>query len=105
MCDVCAAIKDARERTLNSNVRRWLTDVMEKHVKLQKYFFPNILSSGNTLTSHVEPNGKSMQSTGRRQKKIHRSIFRSLWMEWTRTKQIFHILSPTQRFVGHMFGS
>ena len=39
MCDICAAIKEARERTLNGDVRRWLTEVMEKHVKLQKYKF------------------------------------------------------------------
>lgn len=39
MCDVCAAIKDARERTLDSNVRNWLTEIMEKHVKLQRYIY------------------------------------------------------------------
>ena len=34
-CDVCAAIKQARERTLNSEVRKWLTEVMDKHMQLQ----------------------------------------------------------------------
>ena len=34
-CDVCAAIKQAMERTLNSEVRKWLTEVMDKHMQLQ----------------------------------------------------------------------
>lgn len=36
MCDVCAGIKEARERTLNPMIRKWLTEIMEEHVKLQK---------------------------------------------------------------------
>ncbi len=36
-CDVCAAIKEARERTLNSTVRGWLTEILDKHIQLEKY--------------------------------------------------------------------
>ncbi len=35
-CNVCAAIKEARERTLNPDVRNWLTALMEQHMKLQR---------------------------------------------------------------------
>lgn len=36
-CDICAAVKEARERTLNHDVRQWLTRIMEKHMQLQRY--------------------------------------------------------------------
>ena len=35
-CDVCAAIKEGRERTLNPVVRKWLGTIMSKHIALEK---------------------------------------------------------------------
>lgn len=35
-CDVCTAIKEGRERTLNSSVRKWLCEILEKHISLEK---------------------------------------------------------------------
>lgn len=35
-CDVCAAIREARERTLNPEVRKWIGQLMEKHMQLQR---------------------------------------------------------------------
>ena len=35
-CDVCAAIKEGRERTLDTVVRKWLSVIMEKHIELEK---------------------------------------------------------------------
>lgn len=36
-CDVCSAIREARMRTLDPAVRKWLTHVMEKHSELVMY--------------------------------------------------------------------
>ena len=36
-CDVCAAIREARECTLNPNVKKWLQKLMEKHMQLQRF--------------------------------------------------------------------
>lgn len=36
-CDVCSAIKEGRERTLNQTVRMWLGEILEKHIKLEKF--------------------------------------------------------------------
>ena len=44
-CDVCAAIKQARERTLNSEVRKWLTEVMDKHMQLQWLEISTVLTN------------------------------------------------------------
>lgn len=35
-CDVCAAIREGRERTLNPEVRKWIGQLMEKHMQLQR---------------------------------------------------------------------
>lgn len=35
-CDVCAAIREARERTLNPSVREWIGRLLEKHMQLQR---------------------------------------------------------------------
>ena len=35
-CDICVAIKEGRERTLNTVVRKWLGVIMEKHIELEK---------------------------------------------------------------------
>lgn len=34
-CDVCASIKEGRERTLNPTVREWLGTIMAKHIALE----------------------------------------------------------------------
>ena len=36
-CDVCTAIKEGRERTLDTDVRKWLGEIMEKHIQLERY--------------------------------------------------------------------
>ena len=36
MCDVCAAIHEARECILNPEVRKWIGQLMEKHMQLQR---------------------------------------------------------------------
>lgn len=36
-CDVCAAIREARECTLNRDVKKWLQKVLEKHMQLQRF--------------------------------------------------------------------
>ena len=33
-CDVCAAIKEARMRTLDPGVRKWLQKILDKHAEL-----------------------------------------------------------------------
>lgn len=34
---MCAAIKEARERTLDTEVRKWLGEIMDKHIQLERY--------------------------------------------------------------------
>lgn len=36
-CDVCTAIKEGRERTLDPTVRKWLSDILDKHLKLERF--------------------------------------------------------------------
>ena len=35
-CDVCTAIKEGRERTMDTSVRTWLGKIMEKHIQLER---------------------------------------------------------------------
>ena len=36
-CDVCAAIHKARKCTLDTNIKKWLQKLMEKHMQLQRF--------------------------------------------------------------------
>ncbi len=38
-CDVCAAIKEGRERTLDTTVRKWLGEILDKHITLERQDF------------------------------------------------------------------